>query len=99
MPRSDAEPLALEGGYWERQGLVMVWVQTPPPVFEDVTPEPEPLHGWEEITIELKARHSSDTALRHAHAAYARGERDLLTTARNREWNRRYQQSRRTRNG
>jgi hypothetical protein len=87
---------ALEGGYWERQGLVMVWVETPPPVF-DLKPDPEPLRGWEQITLELQARHSTDQVLRVAHAAYNRGEREPLTVARNREWNRRYQQSRRNR--
>lgn len=97
MPRSDAEPLALEGGYWERQGLVMVWVETPAPVFDLAPTPPELPRGWEEITVELQARHSTDQALRVAHAAYNRGERDPLIMARNREWNRRYQQSRRTR--
>jgi hypothetical protein len=96
MPRSD-DTTALEGGYWERTGLIMVWKTTPPPVF-DLEPTPvEPPRGWEEITLTLQARHSTDNALRVAHAAYNRGNRDPLTVARNREWQRRYQQSRRDR--
>lgn len=85
---------ALQGGYWERTGLIMVWKPTPAPVF-DVEPATKPLKGWEEITLELQARHSTDNALRVAHAAYNRGERDPLTVARNREWERRYRAKRR----
>ena len=103
MTRTDYtsdEPLT--GGHWERVGMVMVWRQLP-----DTADAPLPtgptwtptIEGFDAVTLELRARNSTDEALRRAHAAWNRGERyDPLTIARNREWERRRGQRRRNRN-
>ena len=95
--RSD-DTTELVDGHWERQGRVMVWVPAPEVIYETHQPPVHTPEGFGAVTIEYQARKSSDGALRVAHAAYARGDRDPLTIARNREWQRRYQKSRRTRN-
>lgn len=105
MAGRNQDQTALEGGYWERVGLTMVWRQLPDGTDDDgyFTRPAGPMwtptiEGFDAVTLELRARNSTDAALRRAHSAWNQGIRDdPLIAARNREWNRRYQQRRRNR--